>query len=515
MMELVAIPSITGLDGGEDACSAFIFDRLAQLEYFRRNPLDLQLIALKNDPLGRHSVGALLRAARPSKKTVILMGHVDVVDVDVCGPLRDWAFDPAEYTARIGGLNLAEDVRLDLESGDYVFGRGVSDMKTGIALAVCLLEDYAALGEERDFNVLLLAVPDEEGDSAGMRGSVSFLAELKEREDLDFLACINIEPAFESGSPAIYYGTIGKVMPLYLCVGKETHAAKYHDGLNSTLIASYLNISLEGGEDTIERIGSQTFQPQCCLHMRDTRSRYAVTLPERSVLYYNCLTVAKTPAVIMEDMKAKAMSALKAALSHLGREDWDARVLTVKEVIDKASAKVGQETLFSALPKPEMDERERNIEFLSNALDVTGEKGPLVVVGFAPPFYPSRVNMGKSKREQGVRHAASVVNANLKRKAFTLKEVEIFQGITDLSFTGFQGEAAELDLLAENLPLWGRGYDLPLEELRKIDIPCVILGPIGKDAHKITERVELDYSFNVLPFVLKDFVAAVLKFNSD
>jgi arginine utilization protein RocB len=102
------------------------------------------------------------------------------------------------------------------------------------------------------------------------------------------------------------------------------------------------------------------------------------------------------------------------------------------------------------------------------------------------------------------------VGEDLKRRGFSFRETEVFQGITDLSFTGFQGEAAELGLLASNVPLWGRGYDLPMQAIQKIDIPCVLLGPIGKDAHKITERVELEYSFNVLPFVLKDFVTSIL-----
>ncbi|MCL1941884.1 MAG: hypothetical protein FWG09_08060, partial [Synergistaceae bacterium] len=234
-----------------------------------------------------------------------------------------------------------------------------------------------------------------------------------------------------------------------------------------------------------------------------------------TVLYYNYLTVEKTPLAILEDMKAKAASAMKAALSHVGREDWKPKVLTVKEVIDKASGIAGREELFSYLPQPEMDERERNIEFLSRALDIAGEKGPLVVVGFVPPFYPPRINRGASGHEKAVRRAASDLGQDLKRRGFDLKEIEIFQGITDLSFTGFQGDAAELDLLAANVPLWGRGYDLPLAELRKIDIPCVVFGPIGKDAHKITERVELDFSFNVLPSVLKDFVESIPRYGSD
>ena len=514
MLELVAIPSVTGSDDGENQCARFIFDRLSRCDYFKQNPEDLQLIELKNDPWKRYSVGALLRAARPSKKTIVLTGHFDVVDTDVCGPLRPWAFNPEEYTKRMGKLDLPEDVRKDLDSGNYLFGRGVSDMKSGMALNICLLEDYAARREELEFNVLLLAVPDEEGDSTGMRGSIPFLARLKEEEALDFLVCIDTEPTFEVDSPALYYGTIGKIMPLYFCVGRESHGGEYYDGLNSTLVASYLNISLDGRKDTIERLGSETFQPQSCLRMRDLRARYAVTLPERTFLYYNCLTVEKTPGAVLAEMKRKAALALNAALSHVGRKDWTPRVLTVEEVIGSAARVSGsREKLFAEL-LPQVgakDERERNVEFLSLALDMTGEKGPLVVVGFVPPFYPPRRNHDESEHERAVRHAASVMREDMKRQGFQLKEVEIFQGITDLSFTGFQGETEELVSLTANMPLWGRGYNLPLPELRKIDIPCVILGPIGKDSHKITERVELNYSFNLFPGILRKFIESIFR----
>lgn len=519
MLELVAIPSVTGSDGGEVRCAQFIYDRLSRLDYFRQNAGDLRLISLPNDPLGRFSVFALLRAAHPTKRTVILTGHFDVVDTDVCGSLQPFAFQPEEYTKRVAGLALPKEAREDLESGNYLFGRGVSDMKTGVAVDICLLEEYAGDRQEMDFNILLLLVPDEEGDSVGMRGSISSLAEIQQSEGLEFLLCINTEPVFESFSPAVYYGTIGKIMPLYLCVGRESHVGEYYEGLNSTLIASYLNISLDGGRDTIEEYGEQNLQPQCCLRMRDLRNNYAVTLPERCVVYYNCLTVSKTPAEILEEMKKKAQGALVSAFSHVGRTDWVPRVLTVEEVLNKASELLGvsKKRLVSDLMEkiPEGDERERNIEFLSEVLDLIGEKGPFIVTGFVPPFYPSRSNKNKSVGERAVRNAASSVRELLKKNNLELKEIEIFQGITDLSYMGFQGGLEEIVPLALNTPLWGEGYELSLDELRKINIPSVILGPIGRDAHKITERVELNYSLNVLPSVLKEFIGAVIRYNQN
>ena len=43
------------------------------------------------------------------------------------------------------------------------------------------------------------------------------------------------------------------------------------------------------------------------------------------------------------------------------------------------------------------------------------------------------------------------------------------------------------------------------------DIPSVLFGPIGADAHKITERVELRYSMEVFPEALKEFLSLAVR----
>ncbi len=509
MLRLVAIPSITGSDGGENRCARFLYDRLSRIPYFGENPDGLRLVRLEEDPLDRRAVLALVKAARPTRKTVILTGHFDVVDTDVCGPLRPWAFDPEAYTSRIGGLELPDDARRDLESGNYLFGRGVSDMKTGVAVNLCLLEDWAADREKLDFNVLLWLVPDEEGDSAGMRLSLPALLDLREREKLEFVVCVDTEPVLSNDGPGIYFGTIGKTMPFFLCVGREAHVGNYGEGMNSTLIASCLNLSIEGRG--AESFGGETFSPDCCLRLRDLRERYAVTLPERTAVYYNCLTVNRTPASILEDMKARAGRALRSAFEHLGCGDRPVRVLDVDELLGRAAAAAGmsrERLTDELLPRiSAADERDRNVEFLSLLMDRVGEKGPLVVVGFLPPYYPARVNEGRTPRERAIRNAAGAVRRSLANRGLGFTEVEIFQGISDLSYTGFHGGGDDIAPLAANMPLWGRGYSIPLEALRSVDIPSVLLGPIGADAHKLTERVELRYSMDILPEVLGEFLS--------
>lgn len=75
-----------------------------------------------------------------------------------------------------------------------------------------------------------------------------------------------------------------------------------------------------------------------------------------------------------------------------------------------------------------------------------------------------------------------------------------------MSYLGFQGNPEELGALRENLPGWGTLYNLPIEELLRLDIPALNIGPSGKDAHKMTERLELGYSLNVAPKLLRSAV---------
>ena len=82
------------------------------------------------------------------------------------------------------------------------------------------------------------------------------------------------------------------------------------------------------------------------------------------------------------------------------------------------------------------------------------------------------------------------------------KLVGCFTGIMDLSYMGFQGSRKELLALAENMPGWGRIFSLPMEDLLSLDVPIASLGPAGKDAHKDTERLELDFSLHAAPAML-------------
>jgi len=45
-----------------------------------------------------------------------------------------------------------------------------------------------------------------------------------------------------------------------------------------------------------------------------------------------------------------------------------------------------------------------------------------------------------------------------------------------------------------------------MDDLLSLDVPIAGMGTAGKDAHKDTERLELDYSFNTAPRMLEKVI---------
>ena len=519
LLDLVSIPSVS-YSVEENRAAEFIARTLGELDYFRRNPSHLHLLPIEGDMLGRSAVAALVKSVPATERTVVITGHFDVVDAEACGWLKHLAFSPEEYTRRVGELEIPDEARADLANGDYLFGRGVSDMKSGIALEMCLLGEISRL-DEFPANVLFLAVPDEENSSAGMRGAVPWLVRLREEWGVDYVACLNAEPSVggRGVETGLYVGTIGKIMPFFLCAGREAHVGDYYDGVSSSLLTAHLSMILEGAPETAETHDGERFPPAACLRFRDLVRNYSVTIPERAVACYNILTVSKTPARVLDEMRDVAGRALASALESLSRHRESAgapvahftgRVLFFADLLECARRRTdGFDAAFDgflqSLPAS-LDERERCIEAASFLLDLSGEKGPLIVVGFLPPYYPPRLNRRETTGERSLLRAAARLRDEAAPAGIDISLVEVFKGIMDMSYLGFQGEASELDSLAQNMPLWGSGYHFPSDDLKRLDVPIANLGPLGKDDHKNSERINLPYFLRVLPPLFRRFV---------
>ena len=55
----------------------------------------------------------------------------------------------------------------------------------------------------------------------------------------------------------------------------------------------------------------------------------------------------------------------------------------------------------------------------------------------------------------------------------------------------------------ETMRGWGTIFSLSVDDLLALNVPIASVGPAGKDAHKDTERLELEYSFETAPRILE------------
>ena len=285
------------------------------LEYFKNNPDHFGFYEIAGDHLNRKVPWGLLKGK--GEDTIILVHHSDTVDTEDYGINQSLAYDPYLITDKFKkeDINLGEDARKDLDSGQWLFGRGVADMKGGAAIHLALLEEYS---KDKDFkgNLLLLPVPDEENLSAGMRGAIPLLKELKEKHNLNYILMLNAEPHEREKEElaTLYDGSIGKLMPIVYVRGKLAHVGQIYNGLNPINLLSEIIRKTEINPDFVEKVGNTSTFPPTWLYFKDRKEVYDVSIPIAAAGYMNILTLNKPPKEIFEHTFAAMTPELKSQM---------------------------------------------------------------------------------------------------------------------------------------------------------------------------------------------------------
>lgn len=159
LCQLVRLKSVTPDDAG---CQALLARRL-EAQGFRCDTL-------------RFGEVTNLWARRGTASPVLCFaGHTDVVPP---GALEEWATDPFEPVI----------------DGEYLYGRGAADMKSGLAAMIVALEEFVAVHPEHVGSLALLVTSDEEGRARD--GTLKVMETLGARgETLDW--CVIGEPSSE------------------------------------------------------------------------------------------------------------------------------------------------------------------------------------------------------------------------------------------------------------------------------------------------------------------------------
>lgn len=514
--ELVSIPSVTE-SKNESLPGIWIKERLEKLPYFieKKDHLIWMETPLEGSDEKLHSLVARVDASVPTDRTVLLIGHYDVVGVSVYGDTARDAFSVNKMTKL---LNIYDE--------DVIYGRGTMDMKCGIALELDIIEEFAANRGMFDVNIVAAFVGDEENASAGMRGALPVLYKMKE-EGADFLTVINTEPgeagySGESG-PTVFLGTLGKIMPSFYVRGRASHVGNYYSGFSSALAVSRIVSYAEGNPHFADPLNGKCEPSWICLDMGVIKKSYSVTVSDRAFAYFNCFTATNTPADVMDQMKIIAGYTLDQTMAQLTEsyrnllamgcegKNFDvprAKVYSLEEITEIARENYGEgfdEELASYIKDlPPGDMRERGLAAVDRIADMSGADGPYAICFFLPPWLPVRTDFtGEDRDMQTVAAARSVKNHLSEKYGIEMREVELFAGLCDLSYVGAKVSSDDLEALEKNMPGWGEIYSIPLKEMQSLGLPVINLGPSGEDAHKKTERLRLGYSLDILPELLR------------
>lgn len=525
LCHLIEFPSITGSDA-ELAISEFIYMKLNELDYFNENPEDLQIHPTRD---GRKFVTALVRNSN-QPKTVVLISHFDVVDIEDYGEWKNLAFRPKELTQEFHAnfKELPEAVQDDLNNGEWLFGRGSMDMKAGLALQMSMIEK--ACKGEFDGNLLLLTVPDEEANSTGMMEAVEVLLDMSQTHQLEYTACLNSEPVFTrypgDTNQYVYTGSIGKLLPGFLCYGMETHVGEPFSGINANYMASELSKALELNTDFCEAIDGEVTPPPTNLMQKDLKEEYSVQIPHVAVALYNLMVMERSVSDINNDMITLANKVARQIEKHLYDRaitftQWESfqpmdhkiSVFTYQQLLEKAIDQYGEAEIvrrqaYIAANFKVLGDRDLSTRLVSDLAALCKDEGPMIVLFYSPPFYPAVSSRNNSKIQNVV---GELIDLAEKKYNVPLKEQHYFAGLSDLSFTSLSQPVEALKPLFGNMPLFQNGYQFPLDELQQLKIPVMNFGPLGRDAHKWTERLNVDYSFGAFHEMLPVAISKLLK----
>jgi arginine utilization protein RocB len=533
-LRLTAWNSETG-SVGEAVFADHLLGLLMEIPYFQAHPEDLRLVASHGEPLTRNVV-ALVRGT--GRRTLALAGHFDTVATDNYHALQPLACDSAALRLALIETLSQQQIRseqeeralADLLGGDFLPGRGLLDMKSGLAVAIACLERFAA-DPDRQGNLLFLATPDEERESRGMRSLRDALPALVEDLDIDVAGALNLDVTSDQGGGedgrAVFAGTIGKLLPFALVIGLSSHAAYPFEGVSAQAMGAGILAEMEGKAALADRDAADVSPPPICLEARDLRDGYEVTTPERFWLAFNWLYHAMSAEQLFERFQSCVERGANEAVTRFAEEARQyntltgrppapmpamPRILSIAAVQRLAEAALGEDfaARFSAeqaaaarIDNPLIASRQL-ATFLIDAAHISG---PAVVIGFAGLHYPaSRLNLDQ---EADRLLYAAIEQARLRLADDPARRVgwkPCFQGISDMSFLGLAADASAV--ISENTPVSRLNDTPPATALR---FPAVNLGPWGREFHQKFERVHGPYAFGVLPdlvmAIARDFLA--------
>ncbi len=526
--ELVSIPSLNNSDHGERIIAEHMATWLRALPYFAAHPDQVIVQPLKNDPYSRvNTIAIAFGTKSDSKETIILHGHCDTVGVSDYGSIQEYAFDCDALPEKIRALTNDPEVIADIDSGEWLFGRGSSDMKSGDAVNLALMHYFSENVDKFDGNLIFMTNPVEENQHTGIMDSLDVLEELKAKHGLTYKMAINtdfIAPAFPGDTTQYFHaGAVGKILPCFYVIGKPTHAGQGFEGFSASMVAAEIVKQMDLRAEYSDVYNNEYTMPPTVLKMKDLKPSYDVQTAFSAFVYFNYFI----HNMEMDDIFARFNEVAKTALETVDKytddqhqayckmtdmvykkRSYDLKVLNYSQLLDQAKAiKPTVDADIDAITAKgladNIDRRELCLKIVEHLSTVVNINTPTVVVFLSPPYCPRNTLKREIPAEATLLDEVTDILASMEEEVGEkLQMMQFFPVLTDSSYLKLDDTDSSVKTLVENLPNMKAHYNVPLEQIKRMNIPAFNFGCRGKDAHKWTERVHTEYSFGKLPLII-------------
>lgn len=529
---LVRTLSVNGT-AGEVEIAGQIEAMLRSFPYFHAHPDQIWSQKLPGDALGRKNVFARIKGSGGSKRTVIFHSHIDTVGISDYGNLEPLANKPDELLAYFQQWHDNPEIRKQAQSGDWMFGRGALDMKSGVAVHLANVKFFSEHTDKWDGEIIFMANPVEENEHSGVIAAVDELLRLRDEEGLSYEVAINtdyISPMYP-GDPLkyIYTGAVGKLLACFYVYGREAHVGQTLNGLDPTLVTAELNRRINNNMALTEYVEGEVMVPPSALYHRDTKQFYNVQTATSSQLYFNYMVLEECPKDVLAKLKREAVEAASAVERYYREQhrtytrvngfassdlSWEMKVYTYAEYcgkLEKQGVDVAAVTASVAQGNPGMELRTLCYEIVDALRKLDSSGSPCTILFFAPPYCPHNYLKGRGEHESRIMNTIRDVLDRWtinKNESFAVKR--FFPYLSDSSYLSLHDTDEEVEVLKHNFPEWERIYPVPVEKIRSLGIPAINVGVYGHDAHCWTERVYKPYSFGTVPLIIREMTQSWL-----
>jgi arginine utilization protein RocB len=248
------------------------------------------------------------------------------------------------------------------------------------------------------------------------------------------------------------------------------------------------------------------------------------------------LTLNREPSSMLESIREICTEAFTEIISSMNHKyeiyrmktnklyeplPWKAKVVTFKELYDEAYEVHGEvfkhhynkalEEIKVKVQAGDVSMIESNFFLVEAIYDFINDISPRVVIGLAPPYYPNVSNIYIENISSKAKYLSDrIIEYSLKHFKQAYSREYFFTGISDLSYTSISNSKDIAKALVGSMPLFGSLYSIPLEEVEGLSMPCMNIGPWGKDFHKLTERVLKEDLFYRSPELLHYAISTLL-----